>query len=190
MKNILNRLRYPKLLLLLISILTGFLIYFDQNNFHFHKVIHQAGILGVFLSGVFLAHGFTMAPATASLLIISKTQPVWPTALIATVGAILGNWLSYYALRISYYQELSELSKLSFFIELQKIVLQKTPRIFRNYFLPVFAGIISATPLPDEFSILLIKNSDKISVPIFTFITAVFSIFGVTIILIFGKYFL
>jgi len=55
MNKILARLRYPKLFLLILSIVFGFLIYFDQNNFHFHELINQSGYWGIFIGGILLA---------------------------------------------------------------------------------------------------------------------------------------
>jgi membrane protein YqaA with SNARE-associated domain len=185
--KILSRLRYPKLFLLCLSASFGFLIYFDQNNFHFHEAILGSGYIGIFLSGFFLAQGFTMGPAIAALLIISQSTSLFPTALIATVGSIIGNSVFYSLLRISYHSELAELSRLPFFIKLHKWANNKTPQFIRTYILPVFASIISATPLPDEFSVVLVKASKGISATAFTLATAIVGIFGVTIILLLGK---
>ncbi len=187
MHKFLTRLRYPKLLLLTLSIFSGFLIYFDQNNFHFHEMIISSGYIGIFLSGFFLAQGFTMGPAIAALLIISQNDPLFPTAILATVGAIIGNSVFYSLLRISYHSELAELSRLPFFLKLQKWANDKTPQFIRVYILPVFASIISATPLPDEFSVILVQASKGISATAFTISTAIIGIFGVTIILLIGK---
>jgi membrane protein YqaA with SNARE-associated domain len=187
MQKILSRLRYPKLFLLFLSVLSGFLIYFDQNNFHFHELITKSGYIGIFLAGFFLAHGFTMGPAIAALLIISKTESLFPASLIATVGAIIGNSVFYSLLRVSYHRELAELSRLPFFTKLQKWANANTPQFVRAYFLPVFASIISATPLPDEFSVILVKASKEISATAFTIATAIVGIFGVTIILLLGR---
>jgi membrane protein YqaA with SNARE-associated domain len=187
MQKILARLRYPKLFLLCMSALAGFLMYFDQNNFHFHEMIISAGYIGIFFAGFFLAHGFTMGPAIASLFIISQAEPLFPTAFIATIGAIIGNSTFYALLRISYHSELAELSRTPVFIKLQKWANRNTPQFVRAYILPVFAGIISATPLPDEFSVVLVKASKGISATAFTLATAIVGIFGVTIILMLGK---
>ena len=187
MNKILSRLRYPKLFLLSLSIFFGFLIYFDQNNFHFHEMIYHFGYFSVFIGGMLLAHGFTIGPGIAILLIISPNFPLLPSALLATLGAIIGNALAYNLLRISYHQEIEELSKLSFFVNLQNWAQKHTPKFIRKYVLPIFAGIISATPLPDEFSVILIRGSEDISVTTFTIVTALVSIFGTTFILLIGK---
>ena len=187
MHKLITRLRYPKLILLSLSIMSGFLIYFDQNNFNFHTLITNSGYVGIFFAGFFLAQGFTMGPAIATLLIISKTEPLLITSLIATVGAIIGNSIFYNLLRISYHSELAELSRLPFFTRLQEWANNNTPQFIRTYILPVFASIISATPLPDEFSVILVKASKGISATAFAAITALVGIFGVTIILLIGK---
>jgi len=187
MNKLLSRLRYPKLFLLFLSVLSGFLVYFDQNNFHFHELIINSGYIGIFLAGFFLAHGFTMGPAIAALLIVSKTESLLSTSLIATVGAIIGNGIFYSLLRISYHRELAELSRLPLFVKLQEWADDNTPQFVRTYILPVFASIISATPLPDEFTVILVKASKEISATAFAITTAIVGIFGVTIILLIGK---
>ncbi len=189
MQKILTRLRYPKLFLLSLSIFFGFLIYFDKNNFHFHEMIYQFGYFSIFIGGMLLAHGFTIGPGVAILLIISPNFPILPSALLATLGAIVGNALAYNLLRISYHQEIEELSKLSFFVNLQNWAQKHTPKFIRKYVLPIFAGIISATPLPDEFSVILIRGSEDISITTFTIVTALVSIFGTTFILLIGRMF-
>ncbi len=187
MQKILTRLRYPKLFLLCMSALVGFLVYFDQNNFHFHKIITDSGYIGIFLAGFFLAHGFTMGPAIATLLIISQTESLLVASVIATVGTVIGSGVFYNLLRISYHSELAELSRMPFFVKLQQWAKKNTPRFVRIHLFPIFAGIISATPLPDEFSVVLIKESEGVSIITFTVVTGIMGIFGVTIVLLIGK---
>ena len=62
-----------------------------------------------------------------------------------------------------------------------------TPTCFRSYVLPVFAGIISATPLPDEFTAAIVHASKNMSYTVFATVSFFFNAFGVFIILLIGR---
>jgi hypothetical protein len=186
-RKFLTKLRYPKLLLLGISIFAGYLIYTDQNNFHFHRLIGNYEFFAAFIAGIFFAHGFTMGPAIAILLLLAPQLPLLETGLYASAGALIGNFVIFKTLRISYDEEISDLSQHSFFQKLTKFLDRITPLFVRRYILPAFAGMLSATPLPDEFTAALVHASRDMSFSVFTFVAFFFNIFGIFILLAIGK---
>ncbi len=186
-RKFLTKLRYPKLLLLGVSIFAGYLIYTDQNNFHFHHIIDNYAFLAAFIAGIFFAHGFTMGPSVAILLLLAPQLPLLETGLYASAGALLGNLIIFKTLRISYDEEISDLSQHSFFQKLTRRLDRFTPLFVRRYILPAFAGMLSATPLPDEFTAALVHASRDMSFSIFTFVAFFFNIFGIFILLAIGK---
>lgn len=187
-RKIALKLRYPKLILLAVSIFAGYLIYTDQNNFHFHDFFENIGPFGIFCCGLLFAHGFTAGPAIAGLLLIGKTHPFLMSGVLATAGTLIGNVIVYQKLRISYHEEFDSLSQHPLFKWMVNFLDKVTPQFVRRYILPAFAGILTATPLPDEFSVALVHASKGMSVTVFTFVSFVFSAFGVFIILFIGKY--
>ncbi len=187
LKQIAVKLRYPKLLLLIASIFLGYLIYKDGNNFYFHDTLETLGYLGTFLAGMMFAHGFTLGPAVAILLINAGNQNLITAGIIAGLGAILGNVLIYKSMRVSYDEEIHNISKHPLYQWLTEQTDRITPRFVKSYLFPVFAGMISATPLPDEFSATLIHASRGMSFTIFSAVTFFFNVFGIFIILLIGK---
>jgi hypothetical protein len=187
-ERLLIRIKYPKLLLFAFSILVGILIYTDENNFHFHLLIEKFGFFATFLAGVFFSHGLTVGPAIATLLLIGNDQPLVTTGLIAIAGSIVGNFLIFEYLRVSYAEEIDHASETKLFLWIVRQLNRFTPNFVRKYMLPVFAGIASALPFPDEFAMALVHASKDFSFRTFSIVSFVFNVFGIFIILWLGKF--
>ena len=187
LKKIAFRIKYPKLLLLSTSIFLGYLIFKDENNFHFHAALDRLGLLGTFLAGMFFSHGFTAGPAVAALLLISEKQNFLVSGIVATIGSLFGNYFIFKTLKISFEKEVYDISSHPLYKWLIGKLDRFTPMFVRSYVLPVFAGIITATPLPDEFSAALVHASKNMSYPVFATVSFVFNAFGIFIIMLIGR---
>jgi hypothetical protein len=179
--------RYPRLVLLGVSIFLGILIYKDDNNFHFHIILDKLGYFGTFIAGAFFSHGFTLGPAVSALFIASKTQNILFAGIIATFGAFVGNYIVFNSIRISYDEEVRSLSEYRLYQWVIGKLDRYTPLFVRRYILPMFAGVISATPLPDEFTAALVHASKNMSFTVFSIFSFVSSTFGIFIILWIGR---
>ena len=186
-KNIIRKIKYPKLILLILSFVIGYLTYKDNNDFHFHMIIERLGYFGTFLAGLIFVYGFTAAPAIAILLILSETQNFWAAGIVATLGVLIGNFLVFKILKISIENELDDLAKNRYFRWFINKMEGHVPHFVQAYILPALAGFIAATPLPDEFAVALVSKSKDISLTIFSIFAFTFSTFGVFIILLIGK---
>ncbi len=186
-KILLKKIRYPKLILLILSIFIGYLIYKDGNNFYFHQILKQLDYLGTFIAGFFFVYGFTTSASIASMLVLSPFQNFWLASFTALTGAMVGNFFVFRFMRISITNELDDLSK----NKLLKITISKlrnyTPFFVRSYIIPAFAGFIAATPLPDELAVALLSWSRNTSITIFSIVTFIINVFGIFIIMWFGK---
>jgi len=186
-KKIITKIRYPKLYLLLISIFLGILIYRDENNFHFHAILDQLGYLGTFLAGMFFVYGFTVGPAVAVLFLAAQKQNFLLAGIAGSAGAFVGSFVVFQALKISYEEEVQRLTQNPLFKIFLSFFEKYFPNFARKYFLPILAGIFSATPLPDEFVAALVYASRGISLPIFSFVAFFFNTFGIFILLAIGR---
>jgi len=184
---LLRKIKYPKLILLILSIFIGYLIYMDGNNFYFHQIIYKLGYFGTFIAGFFFVYGFTTSSSIAILLVISPMQNFWLTGCTAFIGAFIGNILVFRAMRISVAGELNELSQNKLLKTLIEFLERHTPLFVRSHILPALAGFIAATPLPDELAVALVSWSKDISINTFVFFAFTFNVFGIFLILWIGK---
>ena len=177
------RIKYPKFLLLLLTFLIAYILFYGRTYRPFNDFIISIGYFGTFLAGISFAYGFTAAPATAILLILAKEQNIFLAGFIGGLGALVGDLIIFNFIRHSFADEIKRLSK-------EKIVLyinHKTPSLFKIYLIPVLAGFIIASPLPDEIGVSLLAASRTISIKIFSVISYMLNTAGIFVILYIGN---
>lgn len=175
--------RYPKFLLLFITFLIAYLLFYERNYQPFQDFIVGLGYSGTFVAGILFVYGFTAAPATAIFLILAQHQNIYLASLIGGLGALIGDLFIFSFIRYSLDDEIKKLKK-------EKIVLyinHKTPNIFKKYLAPVIAGFIIASPLPDEIGVSLLAASKSISLKVFSVISYVLNTVGIFVILFIGN---
>ena len=182
MKSIFSKIKYPKLSLLALTFVIAYILFNGRTFLPLHDFLLSLGYLGSFLAGLFFVYGFTAAPATAILLILAKEQNILLAGFIAGFGALAGDLILFKFIRSSFKDEFERLSK-------EKIVIyakNKTPQLFKRYLVPVLAGFIIASPLPDEIGISLLAASKAVSIKAFSIISYLLNTAGIFVILILG----
>ena len=175
--------KYPKLLLLFITFLIAYLLLYERNYQPFQDFIVNLGYSGIFVAGVLFTYGFTAAPATAIFLILAKHQNIYLASLIGGFGALIGDLFIFSFIKYSFSDEIRRLSR-------EKIVKYfngRLPGILKRYFMPVLAGFIIASPLPDEIGVSLMAASKIISTKIFSVISYSLNTAGIFVILLAGR---
>lgn len=174
--------KYPKFLLLFITIVIAYIMFYGKTYPPIQNFLSSVGYLGTFISGIFFVYGFTAAPATVILLVLAKEQNIWIACLIGGLGALIGDLIIFKFLRVSFADEVSRLMHEQLIGKVSK----KIPNIFKKYLVPVFAGFIIASPLPDEIGVALFAVTEHISMKLFTVISYVLNTIGIYIILLIG----
>ena len=186
MKKIFSRLKYPKLLVLILTFILAYVIFSQWNSLPFHEEILSLGYFGIFLAGGFYAYGFTAAPATAVLLSLSKFQNLLLAGLIGGFGALIGDLIIFFFIRYQLSDEIKSLSKTKiakFINKEEKIIFGH----FKKYVLAAFSGFIIASPLPTEIGVTLMSFIKNLSVKKFTVIAYILHTTGILIILLIGR---
>ena len=174
--------KYPKFLLLFITFLIAYLLFSGRANTKFHVFIVSLGFFGTFLTGILFTYGFTAAPATAIFLILAKEQNIFLAGLIGGLGALLGDLFIFNFIRHSFRDEVKKMYR-------EKLVMyinHKTPSFLKRCLLPVVAGFIIASPLPDEIGVAMIAASKSISAKVFSVISYVLNTAGIFVVLLIG----
>ena len=175
--------KYPKFLLFFITVMISYLVFSSTASFPLRDTIASLGYLGTFIAGIFFAYSYTAAPATALFLILAKEQNILMAGLIGGLGALIGDLVIFSFISISFRDEIRKLST-------EKIVVylnSKFPYRVKKYLIPIFAGFIIASPLPDELGIALFAISKHISMKIFTLLSFALNTLGIYAILYLGN---
>lgn len=72
-------------------------------------------------------------------------------------------------------------------VEVNKILSSRLLHRIKNYLLFVFAGLVIASPLPDELGVSMLAGLTRIKVRVLAIISFVMNSFGIFIILLIGK---
>lgn len=175
--------KYPKFLLFFITVMLSYIIFSNGASLPFRNAIISLGYIGTFLVGIFFAYSYTAAPATALFLILAKEQNLFFAGIIGGLGALAGDLIIFSFVSMSFKDEIHKLAH-------EKIVVyldQKFPYNIKKYLIPVFAGFIIASPLPDELGIALLAITQHISIKIFALLSFALNTAGIFAILYVGN---
>lgn len=114
------------------------------------SAITDLGHLGLFFAGFFIVSTFTIVPATLLLSEMTNVYGFWETVILATLGAIAGDFIIFKLIKDKVTEELLEM-----FDEIGKE--KHLYRLFHSPLLawltPVVGAAIIASPLPDELGL-------------------------------------
>jgi hypothetical protein len=150
------RFRYPKLFLLSTIIISS---YFLFSNPIFSKWISsiKLGDFGVFMSGAMTSFGFT-APIGFGWLSKMSVPNILIAAIIGSIGATLVDLFIFKTIKFSFKKEFDKLEKTKVMRKIEKIVKKNKHVLIVHYLLFIFAGIIIASPLPDEIGVPILAG--------------------------------
>jgi len=181
--KVLPKIKYSRFLFLLLTFVAAYFIFQERNYSPVHSFLLSLGYLGTFAAGIGFAFGFTAAPATAVLLVIAKDQNILLAGLIAGFGALVSDLMIFKFIRFTFAGEIKCLSKEKMVRRLNR----RIPKMVRKYVLPVFAGFIIASPLPDELGVSLLAASKTLSTRVFSIISYLLNTAGIFVILALGR---
>src|SRR3990167_6602182 len=113
------KIKYPKILLLLLTFLIAYFLFQGREIIFLHDTITSLGYLGTFLAGILFTYGFTAAPATVILLILSKEQNIIISGLTAGLGALLGDIIIFKFIRYYFADEIKKMSNEKILIKIK-----------------------------------------------------------------------
>ena|SRR3989338_4535408 len=177
------KMKYPKFSLLIFTFVVAHILFVGQSFLPLRNFLLSLGYVGAFLAGILFVYSFTAGSATAVLLLIAKEQNIILAGLVAGLGALIGDLIIFKFIRHSFADEIEKLSK-------EKIVLHihnKTPYMLKKYLIPLLAGFIIASPLPDEIGVSLLAAYRTISTKVFSIISYALNTIGIFVILMIGS---
>lgn len=111
---------------------------------------------GLFLTGFFIVSTFTVVPATLLLSEMSKVYGYWETVILATLGAILGDFIIFRFIRDTV---MAELGPLLDTVSKEKHIYKLFHSPLFGWLTPVVGAAIIASPLPDEIGLSVLGIS-------------------------------
>jgi hypothetical protein len=149
--------RYPKLFILIILIFLTYYIFSFPFVLTLIETFNRLGNLGILISGFLTSLGFA-APFGFGLLIKMNPQNILFASLIGGLGATIADLLIFKTIKFSFMDEFKRLEKTKLIREIEHIVKKDKHVLIRHYLMYIFAGIMIATPLPDEIGVSMLAG--------------------------------
>ncbi len=180
---------YPRLLGFVFCSVLAYLLYalglFDEIHAH----VNGYGYVSVFIAGILFSYGFTTPFAIPLFLEMGSDVNVLVAAPLAGAGALLADFFILSVLRYSVFHE--EIVRLRMTIVARRIhdLLHHelvTERI-RSLLLWSIAGLVIASPLPDEIGVALISGIADVDPKKFAALCFALNTLGIAFFLLAGR---
>ena len=180
--------QYPKLLILACSFAFSYLLY-DQGAFDaLPSLLHGHGYISMFIAGMLFSFGFTTPFAIAMFLAMADLVNPFYGAIVGGVGAVASDTFIFEFVRFSFADELHRLKqcRLCRWVR-DRIHHENIPERIRQYILWSMAGLVIASPLPDELGVTLLSGFTELKERPFMMICYAFNTLGIFAVLMIGQ---
>ena len=178
-----EKIQYPKLIVLLISIITAYILFQAHFFLEFAKVLNSHGYASIFLAGLLFSYGFTSPFAVGFFIELASEVNPFIAAPLAGIGAMLSDLIIFKFIRASFQDEFEKLKLTWFFQKIHQLFDNHLSDKLKKYTLWTLAGFLIASPFPDEFGVSLISGFTNINRRIFGAVSYILNTTGIFIIL-------
>jgi uncharacterized membrane protein YdjX (TVP38/TMEM64 family) len=174
--------KYPKLAGLLLAIILAYAIFSNSAVQDFVLSLEAKGYIGAFIAGMFFTFGFT-SPFSAGFFIILNPENIWLAGIIGGFGAMLTDLVIFKFIRFSFMDEFKRLEKTNIMKRISGLIESTIGHKIKVYLLYAFAGILIASPLPDEAGVIILAGLTKIKPKALAMICFICNTIGIIILL-------
>jgi len=153
--------KYPKIAILVLLIIIAYFIFKEPQVVNFFNSLGNLRYFGIFLAGMMIAFGFS-APFAVGFFIALNPSNLLLAGLVGGAGALVADLLIFNLIRFSFEDEFLELENTKTAKKMGKFIGKEFGGTIRRYLMYVFAGILIATPLPDEAGVIMLAGLTKI----------------------------
>lgn len=178
--------RYPKLFLFTLCIILSYIFFKNSAISGLILGLNRLSYLGIFISGIFLVFGF-FAPFSVGFFIVANPENILLASFIGGTGAMIGDMLIFKTIKFSFMDEFEKIKKTELAKIIRKISYKNKYILIRHYLLYLFAGIIIATPLPDEIGISMLAGLTTIKPKILAGVSFIIHTIAIFLILLAGN---
>lgn len=176
--------KYPKLALLACTVFLAYITFRTDTVQAFFHSLREFGYLSAFLGGALFAFGFGAPFGIAILGTIANDVNIYLAAVIGGSGALMSDFILFKFIRVTFNDEIERFKDSKAFNLFNGMLLRRIPPKISFYILLGVAGIVIASPLPDEFGVAMLAGIITISNR--TFALAAFSLNTLGILIVLG----
>ena len=175
--------KYPKIAILIATILLAYFIFHNPATQDFVQHLDSFSYLGIFFAGLLFSFGFT-TPLAGGFFLTVQPQNIFVAAIVGGFGALLADLTIFKIIRFSFIDEFNQIKKSQFAKGFQNIMEKSLPQKIKLYLFYAIAGIIIASPLPDEVGVTMLAGITKINIQTLALISFACNTLGILLILL------
>lgn len=183
-KKLSSHIKYPKLIALFFSILSAYVLFQMHAFTALISVLNVHGYFSLFIGGILFAFGFTAPFAVGIFLSVAEFTNPFLGAVVAGIGSVFSDLCLFRFVRFSFMDEFKKLQFSAIFRTIKNHFHRRFSDRIKKYFLWTVAGFLIASPLPDEFGVILLSGFSKMNAKIFAGIAFTLNTCGIFLILV------
>lgn len=178
--------RYPKLLALTIFSVVSYFIFSNVLVKDFIANSTNSSYFWVFIAGLLFTFGFS-TPFSIGFFLVARPENIILATFIGGFGALISDLFIFKMIRFTFMDEFKRLEKTEPIKKFNKILSHRHLSKIKNYLLFIFAGIIIASPLPDELGVSMLAGLTKINSYTLGIISFIMNSLGIFVMLLLGN---
>ena len=178
--------RYPKLAILALMIIVAYFVFSNDYVRGIVDGLNGLTYLGIFIAGVFFSFGFS-TPFAIGFFVTSSPESIFLASIVGGIGAMFSDLFIFHFVRFSLMDEFNRLENTAVIKSARNEMKRDFRKKIRNYILYFFAGIIIASPLPDEIGVSMLAGLSDVKANILMMISFAMNAFGIFIMLLIGS---
>lgn len=179
------RFRYPKLLLLIVSIAAAYIIFTNPTISLIIKSFENLSYIGIFIFGMLFSFGFS-APFAIGFFLSVEPNNIFLAAIVGGIGALVSDIMIFRMIKVSFQDEFDILKNEKVVRKIRTLIKKNFSIKLTNYLLFFIAGFLIASPLPDEAGVSILAGLTSVNLKILGILSFIFNTIGIYIILIIG----
>ena len=178
--------KYPKLLLMAITAFLAYGLFQDQGVQSFFHSLGGLGYLSAFLGGMLFAFGFGAPFGVAILATIANDLNIFIAAAVGGLGALLSDYLLFKFIRVTFNDEIQRFKDSKAFALFNGMLVRRIPPKAAFYISLGVAGLVIASPLPDELGVAMLAGITTVRERTFALISFSLNTIGILAVLALG----
>ena len=174
--------KYPKIAILILLVGVAYIVFSNPLVGDFVNGLEIYGYLSNFIAGLLFSFGFT-TPFAVGFFVLYHPNNIFLASILGGLGALISDIIIFKIIKFSFIDEFKRLERTKRIRELSDLIEYIFGSKIKNYLLYLFAGIVIASPLPDELGVIMLAGLTKIRLRSFMVIRFLFNVIGIYILL-------
>lgn len=175
--------KYPKVIMLAVVAVAASALFQDQGVQAYFHGLGDLGYISAFFGGMMFAFGFGSPFGVALLATIANDVNIFVAAMVGGVGALLSDYLLFKFIRVTFQDEIDRFRDSKAFALFNGLVMRRMPPRLAYYLSVGIAGLIIASPLPDEVGVTLLASITAVRERIFMVVAFALNTLGILAVL-------